>query len=58
MEQKDAGNRLLWKQNRRKLEAEEIRDAVLAASIFHEQQFTFSEAKQYLALHGVTVRPV
>jgi cyclase len=33
-------------------------DAVLAASIFHEQQFTLSEAKQYLALHGVTVRPV
>jgi len=32
MEQKDAGNNLLWKQNRRKLEAEEIRDAVLAAS--------------------------
>jgi cyclase len=33
-------------------------DAVLAASIFHEQQFTLFEAKQYLALHGVTVRPM
>ena len=32
METKDSGNRLLWRQNRRKLEAEAIRDAVLAAS--------------------------
>jgi hypothetical protein len=31
-EAKDSGNRLLWRQNRRKLEAEAIRDAVLAAS--------------------------
>jgi hypothetical protein len=28
----DSGNRLLWRQNRRKLEAEAIRDAVLASS--------------------------
>jgi hypothetical protein len=28
----DSGNRLLWRQNRRKLEAEALRDAVLAAS--------------------------
>ena len=32
MERTDSGNRLLWRQNRRKLEAEAIRDAVLAAS--------------------------
>ena len=32
METKDSGNRLLWRQNRRKLEAEALRDAVLAAS--------------------------
>jgi len=32
MEGRDSGNRLLWRQNRRKLEAEAIRDAVLAAS--------------------------
>ncbi|RFC46373.1 MAG: Protein of unknown function (DUF1553)/Planctomycete cytochrome C [Verrucomicrobia bacterium] len=32
MEVKDSGNRLLWKQNRRKLEAEALRDAVLSAS--------------------------
>ena len=32
MESRDSGNRLLWRQNRRKLEAEAIRDAVLAAS--------------------------
>jgi hypothetical protein len=31
-EQLDANNTLLWRQNRRKLEAESIRDAVLAAS--------------------------
>jgi hypothetical protein len=32
METKDSGNRLLWRQNRRKLEAEAVRDAVLLAS--------------------------
>ena len=32
LEAKDSGNRLLWRQNRRKLEAEAIRDAVLAVS--------------------------
>jgi mono/diheme cytochrome c family protein len=32
LEEKDSGNRLLWRQNRRKLEAEAVRDAVLAAS--------------------------
>ena len=32
MASRDSGNRLLWRQNRRKLEAEAIRDAVLAAS--------------------------
>jgi hypothetical protein len=32
LEAKDSGNRFLWRQNRRKLEAEAVRDAVLAAS--------------------------
>jgi imidazole glycerol-phosphate synthase subunit HisF len=32
-------------------------DAVLAASIFHRQEFTVAQAKAYLAAHGVTVRP-
>jgi hypothetical protein len=32
LEAKDSGNRFLWRQNRRKLEAEAIRDSVLAAS--------------------------
>ena len=32
-------------------------DAVLAASIFHFGQHTVAEAKQYLAEHGVVVRP-
>jgi cyclase len=32
-------------------------DAVLAASIFHRQEFTIGEAKAYMAEHGVTVRP-
>jgi len=33
-------------------------DAALAASIFHFGQHTISEAKAYLAQHGVAVRPV
>jgi cyclase len=33
-------------------------DAVLAASIFHRRTFTLGEAKDYMAAHGVTVRPV
>lgn len=33
-------------------------DAVLAASIFHRREHTVAEAKEYLADHGVTVRPV
>lgn len=32
-------------------------DAVLAASIFHRQEFTVAQAKSYLAAHGVVVRP-
>jgi cyclase len=31
-------------------------DAVLAASIFHYQEFTIPEAKRYLAERGVPVR--
>ncbi|HCQ39019.1 MAG TPA: hypothetical protein DIV39_07670, partial [Verrucomicrobiales bacterium] len=30
--QSDSGNRLLWRMNRRKLSAEEIRDAILSVS--------------------------
>jgi imidazole glycerol-phosphate synthase subunit HisF len=33
-------------------------DAVLAASIFHRQSFSLGEAKEYMASHGVNVRPV
>ncbi len=33
-------------------------DAVLAASIVHRAEFTVREAKEFLAAHGVTVRPV
>ena len=32
-------------------------DAVLAASIFHRQEYTVAQAKNYLAAHGVVVRP-
>lgn len=32
-------------------------DAVLAASIFHFGEFTIGQAKQYLAEHGIPVRP-
>jgi cyclase len=32
-------------------------DAVLAASIFHRQEYTVAQAKAYLAAHGVVVRP-
>ena len=31
-------------------------DAALAASIFHFQEHTIREAKEYLASHGVSVR--
>jgi cyclase len=33
-------------------------DAALAASIFHYREFTIRQAKEYLANHGVAVRPV
>lgn len=33
-------------------------DAVLAASIFHYGEVTVGQAKRYLALHGIPVRPV
>ena len=33
-------------------------DAVLAASIFHRREFTIGEAKAYMALRGVVVRPL
>jgi len=33
-------------------------DAVLAASIFHFGEFTVAEAKAYMALKGIAVRPV
>ena len=33
-------------------------DAVLAASIFHFGEHTVREAKEVLAAHGITVRPV
>jgi len=33
-------------------------DAALAASIFHDGEFTIGEVKRYLAGHGVRVRPV
>jgi len=33
-------------------------DAALAASIFHDGEFTIGEVKRYLADHGVRVRPV
>jgi imidazole glycerol-phosphate synthase subunit HisF len=32
-------------------------DAVLAASIFHRQEYTVAQAKVFLAEHGVVVRP-
>jgi cyclase len=32
-------------------------DAVLAASIFHRQEYTVAQAKTFLAEHGVVVRP-
>lgn len=33
-------------------------DAALAASIFHDGQFTVAEVKQYLASRGVRIRPI
>jgi len=34
-----------------------IADAALAASIFHDGQYTVGEAKRYLAERGIEVRP-
>lgn len=33
-------------------------DAVLAASIFHYGTYTIAQVKEYLAQHGVPIRPV
>ncbi|MCH8898410.1 MAG: imidazole glycerol phosphate synthase subunit HisF, partial [Chloroflexi bacterium] len=33
-------------------------DAVLAASIFHYGTYTIAQAKEYLAEHGIPVRPL
>jgi len=33
-------------------------DAVLAASIFHYGEYTVGQVKEFLAQHGIPVRPV
>jgi imidazole glycerol-phosphate synthase subunit HisF len=35
----------------------ELADAALAASIFHDGQYTVGEAKRFLASHGIEIRP-
>jgi cyclase len=39
-------------------DSEGAADGVLAAAIFHFGLFTIAQAKQFLAAHGVPVRPV
>nr|HPK45912.1 imidazole glycerol phosphate synthase subunit HisF [Spirochaetota bacterium] len=33
-------------------------DAVLAASIFHYREYSIKQAKDFLASHGIPIRPV
>jgi cytochrome c553 len=57
----DAGNRLLWRMPRRRLEAEAIRDAMLAVSGRLDQRLGGAEASEYLwgkaETIGAKIRP-
>jgi hypothetical protein len=54
----DSGNRLLWRMNRRRLEAECIRDAVLRLSGKLDQRMGGPSARQFYTSPGVHVTPV
>jgi hypothetical protein len=54
----DADNRLLWRQNRRRLDAESVRDAVLAASGRLDRTMGGPSVRQFALSPGVHVTPV
>ena len=54
----DSDNRLLWRMNRRRLEAECIRDAVLSLSGMLDQRMGGPSARQFHTSPGVHVTPV
>jgi hypothetical protein len=54
----DSGNRLLWRMNRRRLEAECIRDAVLSLSGMLDLRMGGPSARQFHTSPGVHITPV
>jgi hypothetical protein len=54
----DGENRLLWRQNRRKLDAESIRDAMLSASGRLDESMGGPSVRQFTLSSGVHVTPV
>ncbi len=54
----DADNRLLWRQNRRRLDAESVRDAVLLASGRLDRTMGGPSVQQFRLSPGVHVTPV
>ena len=54
---KDADNRLLWRSNRRRLDAESLRDAVLLASGRLDETMYGPPAQQFLSKPGIHVTP-
>ncbi len=54
---KDADNRLLWRMNRRKLDAETVRDSVLLASGRLDETMFGPPVKHFLTKPGVHVTP-
>ena len=54
----DSNNRLLWRMNRRRLEAESVRDGVLSLSGMLDLQMGGPSARQFHTRPGVHVTPV
>jgi hypothetical protein len=54
----DADNRLLWRQNRRRLDAESVHDAILMASGRLERNMGGPSVRQFALSPGVHVTPV
>jgi hypothetical protein len=54
----DADNRLIWRMNRRRLDAESVRDAMLQAAGWLDQTMKGPSVKQFSMRPGVHVTPV
>jgi hypothetical protein len=55
---RDAGNRLLWRMNRRRLDAESFRDSLLRVSETLDRTMGGPSARQFIQTPGVHVTPV